>query len=429
MDYAVVAALLVEVIVLSRLERGGIGTRVTPFNVLAFPYAAVVVIGFFFAPALDLVPLSSGSVMIWMCGLFIVWATGMVSTRVCLGGTLTRYASEGLRSPFLTEASTARIALWLGILAIPLIPYKILEAKDISGGWWTIGTPEFKAAYLHGPLAHVVVLCGPIVVLLLGTATSKTRLQLAVAGTLLVFIFFGQAKGITLQPIVGGLFYRVMRGRTRVSLKAIGIIFLCGVLVFGMVDVITWKVVTDFSPLTADAYAFIGRHFCFYVLAGPLALSEAVRGKNNHAFGEPEAIFAPLVNAYRVATGAGELLSEGSTKGEGADIDLLNSSVIHSSNVFTFFGTLYLYLGGFGAAIYSVVAASLCYLLLMLAGGTKNELLLTLYCFVAGQLFFGFFELYFWHLTVFEVSGLLLGAYLVQHLLPYGRVPLREVHT
>ena len=430
MDFVVVIALLVEVIVLSRLERGGISTWVTPFNVLAFPYAAVVVIGFFLAPALDLVPLSTGSVMIWMCGLFLVWAMGMLSTRVCLGGVLTRYASKGLKSPFFTETTSVQIALWLGIIAIPLIPYKILEAKDISGGWWTIGTPEFKAAYLHGPLAHVVVLCGPIVVLLLGTATSKTRLQLAVAGTLLVFIFFGQAKGITLQPIVGGLFYRVMRGRTRISLKTIGIIFLCGVLVFGMVDVITWKVTTDSSPLTADTYAFIGRHFCFYALAGPLALSEAVRGRNSNAIGEPEAIFAPLVNIYRVAIGSGDLVSAGSTKGEGADIDLLNSSVGHSSNVFTFFGTLYLYLGGFGAAIYSVITAALCYLLLVFAGGTKNELLLTLYCCIAAQLFFGFFELYFWYLTVFEVSCILLGAYVLQHLLPHGdRVALREVHT
>lgn len=430
MNPAVVVALIAEVIVLSRLERGRITTRVTPFNVLAFPYTVVVVIGFFLAPMLDFVPLSSGSVMIWMCGLFVVWAMGMLLTRGFLGGSLTRRISEGLKFPFRTEASTARLAMWLGIIAIPLIPYKLLEAKNVAGGWWMVGSPEFKAAYLHGPLAHVVVLCGPIVILLLGTATSKTRLQLAVAGTLMVFILFGQAKGITLQPIVGSLFYRVMRGHTRISLKTIGIVCLCGVLVFGMVDLIAWGVAGDSSLLDADTYDFMGRHFCFYLLSGPLALSEAVREGNTDFGRESVAIFAPLVNIYRVATGAGDIVSAGTSKGEGADIDLLQSDVGHSSNVFTFFGTLYLYLGGIGAAIYSAVAASLCYLLLVAASGTRNELLLTLYCCIAAQLFFGFFELYFWYLTVFEVSGLLLGGYLLQSLMPRrDRAALHEIHA
>ena len=430
MNPAVVVALIAEVIVLSRLERGRITTRVTPFNVLAFPYAVVVVIGFFLAPMLDFVPLSSGSVMIWMCGLFLVWAVGMLLTRGFLGGSLTRRISEGVKSPFRTEGSTARLAMWLGIIAIPLIPFKLLEAKDAAGGWWMIGSQEFKDAYLHGPLAHVVVLCFPILVLLLGTATSKTRLQLAVAGTLVVLIFFGQAKGITLQPIVGGLFYRVMRGHTRISVKTIGIIFLCGALVFGMVDLVTWGAADDFSPLAADDYAYMGRHFCSYLLSGPLALSEATRERNTDFGRESEAIFAPFINTYRVATGSGDIVGAGTSKGKGADIDLLDSEVAHSSNVFTFFGTLYLYLGGIGAAIYSAVVASLCYLLLIVASGTRNELLLTLYCCIAAQLFFGFFELYFWYLTTFEVSALLLGGYLLQRLIPCrDRIALGEVHA
>jgi Family of unknown function (DUF6337) len=247
----------------------------------------------------------------------------------------------------------------------------------------------------------------------------------------MVFIFFGQAKGIILQPIVGGLFYRVMTGRTRISLKTIGIVCLCGVLVFGMVDLINWQVEgVEASPLDAYTYFFMGRHFSFYLMSGPLALSEAVRGKNPEVIGEPEAIFAPFINMYRFATGSGDLLTEGTSKGEGADIDLIFDAVGHSSNVFTFFGTLYLYLGGFGAAVYSAIAAALSYLVLMAAGGAKNELLLTLYCAIASQLFFGFFELYFWHLTVFEVSGLLLGGYLLQVLFSRGdRKALSEVYT
>jgi Family of unknown function (DUF6337) len=431
MSFALLLALIAEVILLSRLEYGRMATRVTPFNVLAYPYVVVVVVAFFLAPVFGFVSLASGSVIIWMFGLFIVWAMGMLLTRGVLGESLTRRFSDGLKLSFRTEESTVRLAMWLGILAIPLVPYKLLQAASAAGGWWSIGSPEFKAAYLHGALAHVVVLCGPIVILLLGTATSKTRLQLVVAGTLMIFIFFGQAKGIILQPIVGGLFYRVMTGRTRISIKTIGIVCLCGVLVFGMVDLISWEVGgIDVSLLDADTYFFMSRHFSFYLLSGPLALSEAVGRTNPEVIGDSEVIFAPFVNIYRVAIGSGDLVAEGTAKGEGADIDLIYSAVGHSSNVFTFFGTLYLYLGGFGAALYSAIAAALCYLLLVAAGGARNELLLTLYCCIAAQLFFGFFELYFWHLTVFEVSGLLLGGYLLQLLVSQGnRKALSEVYS
>jgi hypothetical protein len=432
MDFAIVIALIAEVLILSRLERGRIATRLTPFNILAFPYVTLVVVAYFVAPLLDLVPLSSGSIIIWMLGLFIIWMMGMLLTRGFLGGVLTRRISEQLKSPFCTEASSVRVALWLGMLLIPVLPYKFLAAKDAAGGWLAVGTPEFKAAYLHGPLAHVVVLCIPIVILLLGTATLKTRLQLAVAATIMFFILLGQAKGITLQPLVGAMAYRLIRGRALMSLKTIGIIVLCGVLVFVAVDLTAWGTADSSQLLTADTYGLLARHFCFYILAGPLALAEAVRSGNADIGGSAEAIFAPFLNIYRVATGAGDLVSEGSTKGQGADIDLLNADVGHSSNVFTFFGTLYLYLGAFGATLYVAVCGLLCYLLLMIASGTRNELLLALYCFIGSQLFFGFFELYFWHLTAVEVSFIVLGAYFLQHVFRRAArryVVLGEVHA
>jgi len=416
-DLAAVIALVIEVVVLSQIEFRVVKTRITPFNVLAFPYTVLIIFAYFFASPLGFIPLSGGSVVVWIGGLFLLWTVGMVLMVLFVGSDPVRLFSTQLKSSFPTETYTVRLAMWIGTLSVPLLCYGVIRAKTIAGGWMAIGSPEFKDAYLHGLPAHIVVLCLPIVILLLGTATSKSRLQLAVAAIIVLFLLIGQEKGNTLQPLIGGLLYRLATGRAAISLKSIGILVLCGALVFAGINLFTWSAADVPLPmLDADTYFHLARYSCFYALSGPLAFDDAVRYGTRDLGLPPEAIFSSFINLYRATTGSAELLGAGSTKGNGVAIDLIDDSVAHNSNVYTFFGTLYLYLGGLGASLYVAVATLLIYLLLILASSTRNELFLALYCFVCAQLFFGFFEFYFWHLTTLEVTFLMIGAFVVQSL-------------
>jgi hypothetical protein len=220
----------------------------------------------------------------------------------------------------------------------------------------------------------------------------------------MVFLLVGQVKGGVLQPLIGGFLYRVMRGRSFMSLKNIGIVTLCGLVVFVSIYLgAMW--IADGDVITkADTYIFLGRHFSYYLTAGVLGFSEAFASEASDVGGSSKEIFSPFFNVYRTLTGSGKLVVPGSSHGRGMQTDLNEDSVDSSSNVYTLFGTLYFYLGILGSLIYVTGMASLCYALFLAAGWTRNEWLLVLYCYVGTQLVFGFFEFYFWHLDTYEIA-------------------------
>jgi hypothetical protein len=90
---------------------------------------------------------------------------------------------------------------------------------------------------------------------------------------------------------------------------------------------------------------------------------------------------------------------------KGMDIDLLGYAEDAGTNVYTFFGTIFLYLGTAAGALYVIVAALLSYGLLIAARIRHDEWLLAAYCIIAAQFGLGFFEFYLWHLTPYEALG------------------------
>ena len=115
-------------------------------------------------------------------------------------------------------------------------------------------------------------------------------------------------------------------------------------------------------------------------------------------------IFRPFVDLYRKLISGSNPVGLGSTREKGMQIDLTVNNGSTDSNVYTLFGTLYLYLGSFGLIAYVIVMALLCYALFLSAGWSKNEWLLVLYCYLGAQLLFGFFEFYFWHGDTYEIA-------------------------
>jgi len=219
----------------------------------------------------------------------------------------------------------------------------------------------------------------------------------------MVFFLVGQVKGGVLQPLLGGFLYRVMRGRSFMSLKNIGIVLLCGLVVFVSIYLGAMSIADSSIITNPDAYVFLGRHFSYYLIAGVLGFSEAFNSETSDVGGSSREIFGPLLNVYRKLTGSGKLVAPSSSHGRGMQVDLTAESVDANTNVYTIFGTLYFYLGPLGSVMYVAVMGFLCYGLFLAAGWTKSEWLLVLYCYIGAQLLFGFFEFYFWHLETYEI--------------------------
>ena len=404
MDYILLAALVVEVVVLSSLENRLTGTRITPFGVLAFPYTAVVLLAFFLGPLLDFVPLDTRSLTVWMWGLFLVWVIGYLSVRIALGGQVFRGIAGRFKSEFLCEGLSKKMATYLAILCIPVLVLGVLLYVEAVGGWSNITSPEFRAAHGHGLPAHALILSEPLFVLLVGTANRKSKFQIALAGILMLFFLISQVKGRVLQALIGGFLYRVMRGRSFVSAKGVGILIFCGLFVFYSVYLGAVWAVDPGGVFDSGTYVVLARHFSSYLLSGVLGFSEASRtGTRDVGGGSSTEIFRPFIDIYKKLVG-GHTIGLGSTIEKGMSIDLTDDSVEANTNVYTLFGTLYLYLGTLGLATYVAVMALACYGLFLAAGWTKNEWILVLYCYVGAQLLFGYFEFYFWHNEVFYVA-------------------------
>ncbi len=405
MNYILLAALVVEVAVMSGLENRLTGTRITPFGVLAFPYTIVVLLAFALGPLLDFVPLNTGSLTVWMWGLFLVWMMGYLLARIVLGGPLFRGTARGFRAQFQGEVFSTKMSMSLATLSIPILILGVFLSVRAVGGWSGITSPEFKAAHAHGLHADALLLCEPLFILLVGTAKRKSRFQIALAGILMVFFLIGQVKGRVFQDLIGGFLYRVMRGRSFVSVKSVGILMFCVFFVFCSIYLGARWVWDPGAVSDSGTYVFIARHFSSYLLSGVLGFSEAYRtGTSDVGGGSSTEIFRPFVDIYRRLFDAGHEVGLGSTMEKGMAIDLTDDSVDSSTNVYTLFGTLYLYLGALGFAAYVTVMALLCYALFLAAGWTRNEWVLVLYCYIGAQLLFGYFEFYFWHVDTYKIA-------------------------
>lgn len=403
-DLLLLTLLTLEVVVLSRLDRRRFGTWVTPFTLLGYPYTAVAILAYFFAPIFDFVPLYSGSVVLWILGLLMVWGAGNF-----LGWGLLDLRLAPALQPAHSQVGTERtnedaIALrWAVSLAWVSMPF-MLYGAIATARTAEIGTTEFRDAYVHGLPAHAVVLATLLTIVLIGLYRRGDKRLFVTITILFVFLVLGQVKGTVLTGLIGGFLFRMIRGQFRFTFKKAAVLLLSTYIIFNVVYLVSTAAYSSGDLLQGEIYSHLARHYLYYLFAGVLALSEAMRSGITDVGGGWPTIFGPFLNLYHAILG-GAMVPAGSTHDKGMDTDLLVKAS-GEANVYTFFGTLHLYLGVFGAILYIFIVALLCYGFLVLVKRKNNAWLTASYCLIAAQLSLGFFELYFWYLTAYEIIAM-----------------------
>jgi oligosaccharide repeat unit polymerase len=391
MDYLIVSALIVEVLLLSRLDRRLFGTWFTPFNLLGWPYMFIAVLAFLFAPSLGFVPLYTPSILIWFVGLLFFWGTGFVMSLVF--SYHTESCSPG--EPSQSDDSAARLATRISIGVMPVLAFNLYKAQASTGGWSQIGTYDFKLAYEHGLAAHALQFTLPLCIFLMGSYRRGRRLRLLTILCLLIFLFCSQVKGTILSSIIAALIFKTMREQSHFPVKRIVVGIVCSYLLFNAVYLAGISIVNPSVLTDAQTYVYFARHYMHYLWAGPLAFSEALRANVGFIGGPWYLLFAPFINIYRAISGSGPILIAGGPLELGMNIDPSNIIPDGGTNVYTMFGTLYYYLGSFGAVLLVIVLSAVCYGLLLLCKSHHDDWLLVLYCLIGSWLVFGFFEYYF----------------------------------
>ncbi|HZU44106.1 MAG TPA: DUF6337 family protein [Terriglobales bacterium] len=403
MEYFVVVCLIVEVFVLSRLDRRIFGTWFTPFNLLGYPYMAVVISAFLFAPVLNFVPVYWPSMVIWIVGLFLFWISGLTVGLVSGFRLGPRVATSEAELMF-RDAPGIKVAIRIAWGLMPLMALGFYRSQVLAGGWSEIGTLDFKTAYVHGLPGHAVQLAQPLCVFLLGTyKRGRTFLLLTIVG-LFLFLFLTQVKGTILSVVIAALVFRAVRENTRILVKKIAVGLVLTYVLFNAVYLVAFSVVDSSALTDAMSYEILSRHYFYYLWAGVLSFSQALRNHVGFIGGPWDLVFAPFLNMYRAMLGSGPLLVAVSPLELGMDIDPTTVIPDSGANVYTMFGTLYFYLGPAGAALLVLIVGALCYGIFVFSRTRDNGWLLVLHCIVGSWLVFGFFDYYFWSLGFPETA-------------------------
>ena len=396
-----VCLLVVEVVVLSWLDRKRFGTWITPLSVLGFPYTVVILLAYFVSEQLGFAAIFPPSVFIWVVGLFLVWASGEFLAWAVLDLRMGSSTARKVLRGDANERSTTKLAITLACSAILIMTLGTFMALKSVGGWVQVGTPDFKDAYSHGLCGHTVVWSSLLGIVLIGTYHRGNRLPVALISTILFFVVLGQVKGRVLHVVIGGVLFHFMRGTLRPSFAKAVTVLMSTCIIFSLGYLFSMLALDSDALFKADTYSFLSKHYLYYLFSGPLSFSEALRNRVADLGGDWHSIFAPFINLYHVILRAGVLVPVGSSHEKGMIID--DSGI--ADNVYTLFGTLYFYLGAGGAAIYVMVVGLISYGLLVFAQFKRDAWLTALYCYLAANLAVGFFEFYFWHLDFYELAA------------------------
>ncbi|MDE5574649.1 MAG: O-antigen ligase family protein, partial [Bacteroidales bacterium] len=262
----------------------------------------------------------------------------------------------------------------------------------------------------HGFFGHLfTLLMGLNIFWMFAADKNHKRYWLYVFGFLGVALLF-LVKCWFLIPLAGGLLLRLLTGKTKFGIKIVFLSVFTGLaFFFATYWMLLYVAAADKDipesriqqpTYKAEISTFIAYHALAYVTAGVYGLSEDL-AQNTLECRNPEVIYAPMINLCRVA-------------GDKNYVSNINDQYIRitsnygdRSNVRSFFGSLYVYLGTWHAAAYALVFSALIYSLFALAWKRRHTFALIIVGWIMGCLLMGWFDLYSTSLNFISIPGFL----------------------
>ena len=408
MDFLPVLILYLEVVLLAFAERKLWNTWFTPLNCLSVPYAVVLAVCLYVNGNMGFVPFYYPSVWVWVVGLAVFFVPSCI-----LGWIQRRRTSRGCEpataKEFTVSPSTRRILEYItwGIFALFIFWFFHLAfvKKLLPGG------ENFAQEWAgHGFFGHLfTVLMGLNIFWLFAADRNHKRYWLYVFGFFGVALLY-LAKCWFLIPLAAGLLLRLLTGKTKFSIKIILISVFTGLaFFFATYWMLLFVAVADKdipdsqiqqSSYKTEVNTFISYHALAYVTSGVYGLSEDL-AQNTLEYRDPAMIYTPFVNICKVFG------DKNYVSGINDQYIQITSQYHARSNVRTFFGSLYVYLGTWHAMVYALVFSGLIYLLFTFAWKRRHTFALVLVGWIMGCLLMGWFDLYTISLNFISLPGFL----------------------
>lgn len=407
LDFLLLFALLLEFAVLCYLEKKAWKTLYTPLNFLMIPYVIVLLLSVCIAGRGGFVAFYYPSIFVWNVGLLLFSIPSFVFAVSFRGYLVPENGQKNCSGNMITENNpstksfsqneTFPFALFcLGMALCLLFIWHFRAVASHSTEF--IGSDQFAEDFSgHGLWAHLRMMLIPIFILST-YFVSKRRwyLWLLILPTLFV-MFINQVKGWIVIPIIAGFFMRLYVGKTRLSLRLILSVVVGGALVF-LISYVFLPVLGKQGTVNNELYEFVFNRFSSYLTAGVFGFSQDAY-LHFPDKGEFDILISQFVNLAKTAVGDKDLLSPVNEY----PLQICSNMAAAPTNVRTLFGTIYIHTNWLSFSLYTLVLSTMMYMLKVGALRSKDVYVNGIFFFECSLLAMGWFEFYFFHLTVVEI--------------------------
>lgn len=398
MEFFPAIVLYLEVFLLALVEKKVWKTPYTPLNCLMIPYAVVLGICLLIDGKMGYRYFYYPSIWVWVVGIAVFFVPSFFLGIVYQAATPSRRPVCVSVSPS-TRNYLEKITWFIIMLFFLKIAYMLLTCP-FSPGSEAFGR-QLAGEGIFGHLFTCFMVLFIIWVLLVDK--NHKRYWLFLFAFLLVDLLYS-VKGWLLLPFCGSILLRLLTGRMRLKLKVGLGVALAGFLFFFSIYWIGFmsraeEIRSNYGMTPAeyrkDVAGYIQKHFVTYLTAGVYGLSEDMAQGIKEEI-QPTKIYTPFVNIAR-------FLHIGKKTEGGTEIameDALNKHYLtttrldNGTNVRSFMGTLYVFLGGWHAVLYVFFFSCFVCMVFFIARQRGNLFLLAFLGWIYGMLALGWFDPY-----------------------------------
>ncbi|MDE5609827.1 MAG: hypothetical protein K2I66_05535 [Bacteroidales bacterium] len=397
--------LLLEAVLLFRIEKKMWGTGYTPLNFLMLPYVAILGITLLLSGRLGLDEFYYPSLIPWIIGLPVFalpgWLFFLAERRFWARNTS---CASFENNEFAVNQGAYRFEIGLAIAILIALSVRLIVF--LLQGKGTIGNEEFGALFSgNGWAGHLQLISVALLMLLL--LDNRRWPTWIISAFILFFLFVYQVKSGIILPLLAVLFALLITERLKFKLKYL--LWIGGGVVAVFFASYLWIYISgnqQFPEATSVGAQLrsITSLFVHYLTSGTLGLSVDMQ---QGILEEPglQHIFTPFYNLWYTITGQPVI--------SGMNPEYLYTGIART-NVRTFFGTLFVFTRPAGFVICCLLFGVGCQFFFGLFRRYRNTCTVLLCAWTCTVLFMGWFDFFPYLLSVFEIPFWMVAITLIQ---------------
>lgn len=378
-DFITCCIFFIEIIIFIIIDYKRYGSLINPISFISIPFAFIFILCVCFNRRLNFIDFYVPSLWVWIIGLFFFWMIGNLS-RMLIRRERLKKSNEVIN----------RLPIVIFVFCALLSTLKINSlGSSLDFGSKELGI-EMGMGGIMGRASNILLIMFPFV----AACNLKRILKIGVLLLLCVLLISLGSKTWILNAIIASFILLLVEKKIEITKRSIFIVLISVLILLFTIFFLYYKLNTEIEDNEALS-VFVYRHFYFYLTSGILPLGLYFKTGTAEIVNEFQ---LPFINILEIWLGK-QVASGHSPLWYITDISLGTPS-----NVFTFFGTLFIESSFGGFLFYSSFFGFWCYLLFEIARAKANIYLNIINVYNLSLLFFGWYNCSFAILRIWEVT-------------------------